>query len=352
MEKRTRLDSFDGIKGICACVIAFVWHYQHFAPEVYPFSSVLKLFYDCGLYAVEIFFVLSGFGMMIGYGEKIGNGKVTFAQYILKRIRKIYPLMIITTVVVAVLQYFYLQKAGCIFQYPTENYNVFYFVLNLLGLQNGIINMNFSFNAPTWFISVLMVCYVVFYGVVKLCRSSRGLLSAVSAAVIAAGLVPVYLNLTLPVINFHIGRGLAAFFMGVLLAIFYKSELNISRPVIGYVSLVILAAAVVVALTAGYGYFGNPAAFCILVIAPLIVLASVYVTYVYRLLSLPPLRYLGRISMYIFMWHFPIQIVWKLIPLYTDISIGFGGRKVWVLYALSVLLFAALYERVAGRRVS
>ncbi len=55
LEKQTRIRALDGVKGICACVVAFMYHYQHFQPLESPFYRIFKLFYDKGDLAVEIF---------------------------------------------------------------------------------------------------------------------------------------------------------------------------------------------------------------------------------------------------------------------------------------------------------
>lgn len=68
---REKIKSIDGLKGVAACMIAFVWHYQHFAPQAgYPFYCVFKPFYDYGDSVVEIFFMLSGLGMVLGYEKE------------------------------------------------------------------------------------------------------------------------------------------------------------------------------------------------------------------------------------------------------------------------------------------
>ena len=53
-QEKRRLDSLDGLRGIAACIIAFVWHYQHFVqPEFAPFHSVFKVSYAYGDNLVE-----------------------------------------------------------------------------------------------------------------------------------------------------------------------------------------------------------------------------------------------------------------------------------------------------------
>ena len=77
------LDCLDGLKGIGAFIVAFIWHYQHFSPQNgQPFGKIFGLSYAIGWSMVDLFFILSGFVMMLGYGEKIINKKISFKDYI------------------------------------------------------------------------------------------------------------------------------------------------------------------------------------------------------------------------------------------------------------------------------
>ena len=61
----------DALKGIGAFIIAFVWHYQHFtSPSKFPLSSIFEISCTHGYLMVELFFMLSGFGMALGYQKK------------------------------------------------------------------------------------------------------------------------------------------------------------------------------------------------------------------------------------------------------------------------------------------
>ena len=127
----------DGLKGVCACIIAFIWHYRHFMrPPTAPFFSLFPVMYQYGDKLVELFFALSGFGMMLGYGRKILNHDISFQNYILRRLRKIYPLFFLSTTIVAVLELILHKHTGNFFVYG--NYDLYHFLLNLLLLQNGV----------------------------------------------------------------------------------------------------------------------------------------------------------------------------------------------------------------------
>ena len=92
------INEIDGLKGLGACIVAFLWHYQHFKPEFSPFYKLMPVAYDYGWAMVELFFMLSGFGMMAGYSDKILNRETTFKAFLLKRIKKIYPIFLFSIV--------------------------------------------------------------------------------------------------------------------------------------------------------------------------------------------------------------------------------------------------------------
>ena len=88
-KKEGRLTAIDGMKGIGACIIAFFWHYQHFKPQNgSPFFSVFPVSYKNGFLMVGLFFMLSGFGMMLGYSERVTGHLISFREFIVKRLKR------------------------------------------------------------------------------------------------------------------------------------------------------------------------------------------------------------------------------------------------------------------------
>ena len=152
----------DSIKGGAACIVAFAWHYAHFRPkEGFPFYNIAPLSYDYGWIMVELFFMLSGFGMMLGYSEKILKHEISFKNYLFKRIAKLYPLFFLTLILVTILEFIYKIKVGETFVY--SNYDIYHFILNLLFIQDGILGTELSFNGPSWCISISFFLYILFY---------------------------------------------------------------------------------------------------------------------------------------------------------------------------------------------
>ena len=56
MGRDKHLDCIDGIKGLGACIIAFLWHYQHFImPPDVPLYRIFPVLYENGYIFVELF---------------------------------------------------------------------------------------------------------------------------------------------------------------------------------------------------------------------------------------------------------------------------------------------------------
>lgn len=149
--------SLDFIK-ILATVFIVFHHYQ----------QVIGVYFDKGInfyngkfyfgYMVELFFVLSGY-FMYSYIEKIQKG-VTFRKFFLKRFLRLFPLMMLGAisyeVFLAIYQNMY-QSSW--FDIQTTLWGT---IIASLGIQDGWALPNPCVNNPTWYISVLLLCYIIF----------------------------------------------------------------------------------------------------------------------------------------------------------------------------------------------
>ncbi len=89
------LRSLTGLRGVAACVVMV----GHFTEESVR-SGLIGRLLDQTYYAVDLFFVLSGFVLAMVYGRASADrGKITFPRFLQHRIARIYPLYMITTLV-------------------------------------------------------------------------------------------------------------------------------------------------------------------------------------------------------------------------------------------------------------
>lgn len=77
-------------------------------------------------------------------------------------------------------------------------------------------------NNPTWYISVLLLCYAVFYFAVFLSKrlhvhANSTFLVTVTIGVLMCHVCSTYNNFSMPLFSMSIGRGLICFFLGLLL---------------------------------------------------------------------------------------------------------------------------------------
>ncbi len=176
-----------------------------------PFYDELFIFYDYGAFGVDFFFTLSGFVFYWKYGQSIARKEITPKNFFLLRISRLYPLHLLTLVVVAVLQYLYFQRYSHYFIYQLNDF--YHFALNSIFANMSGLEKGPSFNGPTWSISIEMQLYLLFF-----CLCFFGVMKKRYMVLIA--LVGAGLSLP-PLMLFH-GGGLWSFFVGGLVYYGYQ----------------------------------------------------------------------------------------------------------------------------------
>lgn len=172
--KSKYIDDFKGLEPLrfILSISVIIWHYQHFFyPFVnyenrlfffakQPFFNELSFIYSQGLYAVHVFWFISGIIFYRIYEKRISQSKISFKSFLLNRFSRLYPLHLVTLLIVLILQILYHHRNQSYFIY--QNNGVREFFENLLFVQSWGIN-KFSFNGPTWSVSVEILVYLVFF---------------------------------------------------------------------------------------------------------------------------------------------------------------------------------------------
>jgi peptidoglycan/LPS O-acetylase OafA/YrhL len=161
------------LRGLAA-VIILVWHYQHFyypaagmlplgwTPERQPLFATLKWAYLYGEWAVQFFWILSGFIFFHVYGQRQNISAHEFFCY---RFSRLYPCHFLTLCLVAVLQAVSLFLFGHFQIYPKND--LYHFLLNLFFASHWGFQAGWSFNAPIWSVSVEVPTYGIFFAYLK-----------------------------------------------------------------------------------------------------------------------------------------------------------------------------------------
>lgn len=212
---RFRLIDFS--RSIAALIVAMV-HWDGFMIEVDwggyqrgglvpPLRDLLAPIYAYGDFAVQYFWMISGFIFAHVYGDS----RIGFGEFAGRRIARLYPLHLFTLVLVAMLQTVLVLMISTTLFYG--NNDVYHFFLNLFfisswGLENGL-----SFNGPIWSVSVEILIYILFWLCVRVMP-----LNAIFAFVVAV----IFFLLQDMATFTHIDYCGMLFFMGV--AVFYVAR--------------------------------------------------------------------------------------------------------------------------------
>jgi len=205
-----RLGALDGLRGLAACGVAFLYHAAKlFEPAHAAEPALQHWFHLWGWTLVDLFFVISGFIFAHVYaagsdGRDTGLERPDLANFAVARIARLYPLHFVMLLV----------SAALFWREPVNT--AFAFVANMLMLQDFVAAQGLTFNEPSWSISIEVVCYVLF--ALALVRGRGALLRASIAAVVLSALLLAWFGKPDgPWLSDTFLRGPLGFFLGVLL---------------------------------------------------------------------------------------------------------------------------------------
>ncbi len=165
-EKQDRLYLLDLARAFAAFTVV-LQHYQHFyiynykdTSEVFerstqPFFNFIGFAYNFGSQAVPFFFMLSGFIFFTYYYEKVVLRKISFKNFFILRLSRLYPLHFLTLILTLFFQLIFIKYQNNYFIFEENNIRSFFehfFLVQEWPLIGG--NSFNAFNAPSFSISV------------------------------------------------------------------------------------------------------------------------------------------------------------------------------------------------------
>ncbi|OAH97527.1 hypothetical protein A1353_02670 [Methylomonas methanica] len=333
--KEGRIPGLDALRGLAAISVA-VFHY-HYYYNAGPDLLVLLPVYNGSHFLVELFFVLSGFLL-----TQVYSNNHSYSGLVIRRVARLFPLQWLTLLLVAIEQYFFAEAYGKPFVYKIND--SYHFLLNALLIQQVGLQSGFSFNGPSWSISVEWVVNLLFFG---LMLSARLLLPC--SILIAAGSV-VLLAISQPSLtDLHLSFGFLdtgllrvgfGFFVGVIAAkivMYFQPQVNGRWDLAALVNAVFL----IYFLSSTPVNSLMPAQFVIVaLVMPTLVIACSRGKIVGRILSIRPLTWLGDISYSVYLIHFPLLIlIWGF---RFKIPIALNSGEGLVCYTAIVMMTAHL----------
>jgi peptidoglycan/LPS O-acetylase OafA/YrhL len=256
---------------------------------------------------VDFFFVLSGFVLMHAYADRIGRG-MSFYNFAVLRLARIWPLhmvMLGVFVLYGAVQWLAFAQLG-IGDGPDERNTFIALVYNVLLIHSLGVMDGLTWNYPSWSISVEYFTYLLFFGLVLISFKARFVLSAIASVLgfVALFWIAQMLGKTSILASYDYGtiRCIAGFFAGTAIyGVYRHAPLRLGRMAMTVIEAACLSLScwLIVQSTAN-GFYQFTA------IVSFVVLIYVFASgrgVLSQIFSLPPFRFLGKISFSIYMVH-------------------------------------------------
>ena len=188
--RESKMLGLELVRFTCALSV-LIWHYQHFyqaagSPaydrDAQPLHGLLSLFYDYGLFGVQIFWAISGFIFFWKYAEPIATGAIGGGRFFWLRLSRLYPLHFVTLLIVAGLQPIYGALTGGPLVY--QHNDAMNFVLQLFMATQWFGPTPYTFNGPVWSVSAEILVYALFFMSTRRFGTPGWLIASVLAAAV------------------------------------------------------------------------------------------------------------------------------------------------------------------------
>lgn len=336
----------DLLRGLAAVSI-LIWHYQHFyftgAPvhrSLQPLYVLLWPIYENGFWAVDLFWVISGFVFSHVYASK----ETTAAAFAQARFSRLYPLHFITLVVITALQSISFSLTGA-YQLFSPADDPVGFAQQLLFISAwGFPHGGHFFNSPVWSVSIEMLIYGVFFFTARRVLSF-GILVPVSIAGICWLLIhgPGGPTQNFPMCGFFFFAGVAIYCWVVKFQ--HSRWLIIGPSAIGAAIFIYLVASG----RSEYMRYYNVNFF---LFGPLVLLVGWAELFVPFRTLIRPVKWFGDTTYSTYLWHFPIQVGILIIFAYYGLDHSvFNKPVVFFAWVIGMVVLAHLsfkyFERLA-----
>ena len=334
--------SCGGVRGLAIIYVSLIYRYILLLGCPFPNlpKTLYRLIWD-GYLMVDLFFFLSGFFSCTKYAELINNKSITFTEYFTKKVHKLFPLMIFTAIITTIIQLFGVYLIGNSgFQ---NELSISGLLLSCLGLQSGWFNDGGIYSNPVgWYLCIMLIDYVVFYPICMIKNEKiRKVLFIIWTLIGCAVMLHPFDSIGAYASN---GRGYFGFGYGVIFSCLYNSRGERKRYLRILISTLILVSCILVWVLKP-AYIGNKNIVIVMLVCPAIMVLASESFIIKRFLSTKILLLLGRMSLHIFLWSFPVDILIKILLNYSGNITQITTVRMWTVSSLLIIGVAYISYR-------
>lgn len=334
MIKKENIAFLDILKFVAAICISCMLHFHdHFVPAYginYPFVHNNFFYYwsTHGWIFVEMFFITSELLFYYSYMQKIKNAKLTFYNFFTNRALRLYPLVIITSLYMYILQ--------IILDYFTQTVWSASGTLDLWVLFSDILfcgkQYGTSLNAPLWYTNALLLCLLVAFLLTKLSNQWGGWLYTlpiiIGVGIKFTGVNTFFLNTTL-------SRGYISFFIGILLGFIFTYSDKMAykkRAILIAITFFWLVIMITIACSPYYSYhcIRDFNLFASFMLFPELFYICYNSKFINKICGNKIFKYLGKISFGIYVWNFPIYITLYELDVLGGFNWNLASKYFWI----------------------
>lgn len=320
----------DLVKTIATIFIIF-HHYQQLTGAY--FEGCIN-FYNGSFYwefMVELFFLISGF-FTWHYVDRIREDS-SFKDFFVKKYLRFFPMLVLAGAVTVVVEYvYYVRLCGQPFYYTL--WGLF---IGFLGITRWL-GCDVTVNNPMWYISVLLLCYTIFFLITWLARKMKSSPYYFYTLVMILGFIMKNLceaeGYCWPLFTRVIGRGYVCFFLGIIFRNIWGNYRLKEMKLLSVIAGIWVIVFIYIFRYKNH-YIGNDLwnILCFMVYPAVIIFFGN--KWISKLFSSEKLNVLGGMSFNAYLWHYPIIVFLLIVRKVFFIDLN----QIWSMVLTAIVVF-------------
>ena len=273
---------------------------------------------------------------MFNYIEKIKQG-LNFESFFINRVKRFLPLVAIAAILYECLIYFYFRIFGE--KFLEQGLNFFGTIISILGIQAGWSFENPMINNPMWYISVLILCYILFYISTKISILKKINCVYLYVILVFLGLSIQKNNTNLAFLNYYTARGYYSFFFGVLFSIYFNNYKIRKFVKILSIFLVIF---ITYSIVAHYSIVEKNINYTLTFIYYPALIIIFNIDIIKKIYSSKLITKLAETSFNVYVWHVGAILIFIIVNKGCNLNINFSSYKVMIVFTILLYIFGTI----------